>query len=73
MIFSELYSTYYQTVAAILKAAIDHPVEATEMRHIVEEHAFGESMLHILPAIEEQRWQLITPVSYTHLTLPTIA
>ena len=67
MIFSELYSTYYQTVAAILKAAIDHPVEATEMRHIVEEHAFGESMLHILPAIEEQRWQLITPDGKTPL------
>lgn len=67
MIFSELYSTYYQTVAAILKAAIDHPVEATEMRHIVEEHAFGESVLHILPAIEEQRWQLITPDGKTPL------
>lgn len=67
MIFSELYSTYYQTVAAILKAAIDHPVETTEMRHIVEEHAFGESMLHILPAIEEQRWQLITPDGKTPL------
>lgn len=67
MIFSELNSTYYQTVAAILKAAIDHPVEATEMRHIVEEHAFGESMLHILPAIEEQRWQLITPDGKTPL------
>lgn len=27
MIFSELYSVYYNTVAEILKAAIDHPWE----------------------------------------------
>lgn len=67
MIFSELYSIYYQTMAAILKAATDHPLEAKEMQHIVEKHAFGESMLHILPAIQEQRWQLITPDGRTLL------
>ena len=57
MIFSELYSTYYQTVAAILKAATDHPVEPREMQGIVEKYAFGESVLHIIPAIQQQRWQ----------------
>lgn len=67
MIFSELYSIYYQTMAAILKAATDHPLEAKEMQHIVGKHAFGESLLHILPAIEEQRWQLITPDGTTPL------
>lgn len=67
MIFSELYSTYYQTVVAILKAATDHPVEQKEMRHIIENHAFGESVLHIMPAIQQQRWQLILPDGRTPL------
>lgn len=67
MIFSELYSTYYCTVAKILKEATEHPVEAKEMRHIIEKYAFGESVLHILPAMEQQRWQLITPDGRTPL------
>lgn len=61
MIFSELYSIYYQTVAAILKAAVDHPLAPKEMQQIIENYAFGESMLHILPALQEQQWQLIAP------------
>ena len=40
MIFSELYSVYYNTVAEILKAAIDHPLGKNELRRIVEERAF---------------------------------
>ena len=30
MIFSELYSTYYNTVAKILKTAVDHPLSKNE-------------------------------------------
>lgn len=59
MIFSELYSVYYNTVAEILKAAIDHPLGKNELRRIVEERAFGESMLNIEPSLTEGRWQLL--------------
>lgn len=59
MIFSELYSVYYNTVAEILKAAIDHPLGKNEMRRIVEERAFGESILNIEPSLMEGRWQLL--------------
>lgn len=59
MIFSELYSAYYNTVAEIIKAALDHPLEKNEMFGIIEKHAFGESVLAIEPAIEEERWQVI--------------
>lgn len=59
MIFSELYGTYYHTVARILKAAADHPLQKGELRSIVAENAFGESMLNIEPAIAEERWQLL--------------
>ena len=31
MIFSELYGAYYNAVAAVLRAAIDHPLEKGEL------------------------------------------
>lgn len=70
MIFSELYSAYYNTVARVLKAAIDHPLKKDELRALVEENAFGESILNIEPALREERWQLIradgtTPLEHT--------
>lgn len=52
MIFSELYGAYYNAVAAVLRAAIDHPLEKGELRAIIAEHAFGESMLQIEPALD---------------------
>ena len=74
MIFSELYSTYYNTVARILKAAADHPLRKEELRDIIEKNAFGESVLNIEPAITEECWQLLTADGSTVLehapTLP---
>ncbi|MGI6578763.1 MAG: WYL domain-containing protein [Saccharofermentanales bacterium] len=73
MIFSELYSTYYNTVAEIIKAAINQPLNKRELHEIIEKNAFGESILTIEPAITEERWQLIcsdgsTPIKH----LPTM-
>ncbi len=65
MIFSELYSTYYNTVARILKAAIEHPLPKEELRSLIEKNAFGESILNIEPAIMEERWQVLTPDGVT--------
>ena len=60
MIFSELYGAYYNTVAKIISSAVDHPLTKNEIRRIVEETAFGESILNIVPAIEDERWQVIS-------------
>ena len=59
MLFSELYSAYYNTVAKILEAAF-HP-EATEkdLQKCVVEEAFSESVLTILPALRSGRWPLL--------------
>lgn len=70
MIFSELYSAYYNTVACVLKAAVEHPLQKNELQQIIENNAFVESILNIEPAITEERWQFIlpdgtTPVKYT--------
>lgn len=59
MIFSELYSAYYNAVANIIKTAISHPVTKEELRNIIEENAFGESVLNIEPAFVEERWQVL--------------
>lgn len=61
MIFSELYGAYYNAVANILKEATKHPVSKPEMRRIIEEQAFSESVLAIEPALFSGRWPLLRP------------
>ena len=68
MIFSELYSAYYNTVAAILKTAVKRPLKKGELSDIVEKNAFKESILNIEPALTEERWQLIRPDGSTRIT-----
>ena len=59
MIFSELYSAYYNAVAAILKEACTRPLSRGEMRKIIGQKAFGESLLSIEPALLEEKWPLL--------------
>lgn len=61
MIFSELYSAYYNTVAAILSRITLGECCEKELQRIVTEHAFGESALTILPALKSEKWQLVRP------------
>ena len=61
MIFSELYSAYYNAVAAIISGILDGEHSEKELQGIVAEHAFGESLLTILPALKSEKWQLIHP------------
>ena len=73
MIFSELYSIYFRTMARILKAAVTHPLSRREIQAIIEKSAFGESILTIAPAIAEERWPLIHADGSTALRhLPTL-
>lgn len=69
MMFSELYSIYYNTVAKIISSAIEGDLTDKEMRRIIMENAYAESMLSIFPSLKEQRWQLIkddlsTPIKH---------
>ena len=54
MLFHEIYSTYFQTVAKILTEAVDHPLTSGEIDSIVREYAFDESTLNI-PEPESQQ------------------
>ena len=59
MIFSELYSAYYNTVAAIISGIIDGEHSEKELQKIVADRAFGESMLTIMPSLKTEKWQLV--------------
>ncbi len=61
MIFSELYSAYYNAVAAVLKEACKRKLSPADVRAIASQKAFGESLLNIEPALREQKWQLLLP------------
>lgn len=74
MIFSELYSAYYNTVARILAAALTPGTTERDLQKQVVENAFSESVLTILPALRSGRWPLLkrdlTPVIRHRPTMP---
>ena len=59
MIFSELYSAYYNTVAAIISGILNGEHSEQELQKIVVDRAFGESVLTILPSLKSEKWQLV--------------
>ena len=61
MIFSELYSAYYNAVAAILKEASSRPLSPGDLREIARENAFGESFVRIGEALGNGDWPLLAP------------
>ena len=74
MIFSELYSAYYNAIAAILGAILDGEGDERALQAIVAKHAFGESVLTVLPSLKSEKWQLVrkdmtTPLGH-HPTMP---
>lgn len=59
MIFSELYSAYYNTVARIITAAFDKNTTEKDLDRIVSENAFSESVLTIMPSFKSGKWKLL--------------
>ncbi|MBQ3009281.1 MAG: WYL domain-containing protein [Oscillospiraceae bacterium] len=59
MIFNEIFSIYYSTVAKIISAALEKPVTDRDIEKIVMENAFSESVLTISPALKTGQWQLL--------------
>ncbi len=60
MLFSELYSTYYNTVAEILRHSVREELTEQKLKEIVSEKGFGESILTIPSSFKSEKWQLIT-------------
>lgn len=59
MIFNEIYSAYYNTVAKIITAVLNGCTDEKTLNAIVCDNAFGESMLTVLPSLKAEKWQLI--------------
>lgn len=59
MIFNELYSVYYNTVAKIIEAAFNPEATEKDLQRCVIEEAFSESVLTILPALKSGKWPLL--------------
>lgn len=69
MIFNEIYSVYYNTVAKIIGEIINGNKSEKHLAKIVEKNAFGESMLNILPSMKNEKWQVVrsdftTPIKH---------
>lgn len=69
VIFSELYGAYYNTVAKILAEAVDGTLTNVKMQQIINEYAFSESVLTIIPALKNGDWNLVcgdltTPIKH---------
>lgn len=61
MIFSEVYSAYFNAVAEIITCLINGKTDDKMLLGVVERHAFSDSVLTVLPSLKSQKWQLVRP------------
>ena len=59
MIFSEIYSAYYNAVAEILGCLIKGEKDEKVLMQAVQRHAFSDSVLTVLPSLKSGKWQLM--------------
>ena len=59
LLFHEIYGSYYQTVAAILREAVSGTLTQKRLNALVQSHAFGESLLSIPEGLAGERWRLL--------------
>lgn len=70
MLFSEVYGAYFNAVAAIIDETLVHGMTEKRMLQIIDDKAFSESMLTILPAIKNEEWLVMnrkfaTPIKHS--------
>jgi hypothetical protein len=70
MLFSEVYSAYFNAVAAILCEAVRGEISEKRTERIVRQKAFSDSILAILPALKNGEWQVINCVGKTPIQKP---
>lgn len=59
MLFHEIYSSYYIAVSSILKEAVRGTLTGKKLNALVQQHAFGESLLTIPDGLKGEKWRLI--------------
>lgn len=73
MLFSEIYSAYYNTVASIISSSQLGKLDSDLLFKIVKESAFSESFMTIGSALETGKWPLIKRDYSTNIqNIPTM-
>ena len=73
MLFSEIYSAYYNTVASIISCSQQGKLDSDLLFNIVKESAFPESFMTIGSALETGKWPLIKKDYSTNIqNIPTM-
>lgn len=67
MLFSEIYGSYFNVVAAVLSEAEENTLTAGKLTAIVQEKAFAESVLSIPAALQSGAWPLLDSGYHTVL------
>ncbi|MDE5670961.1 MAG: WYL domain-containing protein [Eubacterium sp.] len=70
MLFSEIYSSYFNVVAKVLEEAVNGSLTEKRINDIIMEKAFSESILSIPNALKNGDWKLLddkleTPIKHT--------
>jgi len=68
--FSEVYSAYFNAVAAILQETLEGYISDNRMIEIINKKAFAESFLSIIPALKNEEWLLINRNNQTPIRKP---
>lgn len=73
MLFSEIYSAYYNTVASIISSSQQGKLDSDLLFKIVKESAFPESFMTIGSALETGKWPLVKKDYSTNIqNIPTM-
>ena len=73
MLFSEIYSAYYNTAASIISCSQQGKLDSDLLFKIVKESAFPESFMTIGSALENGKWPLIKKDYSTNIqNIPTM-
>lgn len=59
MLFHEIYGTYYQVTAAILRQAARGALTQKRLTEIIRQQAFGESLLTMPEGLPGEKWRLL--------------
>lgn len=68
--FSEVYSAYFNAVASILRETVHSGITERRMTEIINEKAFSESFLTIIPALKNEEWLLLNRAGQTPIQKP---
>ena len=58
MLFSEIYGSYFNVIAAVLAEASEGCLTERRISELVQEKAFAESALSIPAALKQEAWPL---------------